>query len=78
MGSDPSFLFQLAVEVLQQLNSMESTTGKGCSVSGVAHALQIDVLQLEPIRETLAMLDGKGNWYPIPMTVPIRSQTRLW
>ena len=64
LGSDPSFLFQLAVEVLQHLNSMRCTTRRGCSASGLAHALQVDVLQLEPTLETLAELDGVGQMVP--------------
>ena len=64
MGSDPSFLFQLAVEVLQHLSSMRSTTTRCCNASGLAHALQVDVLQLEPILETLAELDWVGQLIP--------------
>ena len=43
---------------------MRSTIRKGCSASDVAHALQVGVLQLEPILETLAELDWVGQLIP--------------
>ena len=63
-GGGHGWQFQLAVEVLQQLNSVRSTTRRGCSASGLAHALQVDVLQLEPILETLVELDWVGQLVP--------------
>jgi membrane protein len=63
-GGGHGWQFQLAVEVLQQLNTMRNTTTRGCSASGLAHALQIDVLQLEPILETLTELDWVGQLVP--------------
>lgn len=63
-GGGHGWQFQLAVEVLQQLNTMRNTTARGCSASGLAHALQIDVLQLEPILETLTELDWVGQLVP--------------
>ena len=45
------------MQVLQHLSSMRSTTRRGCSGYGLAHGLQVDVLQLEPILETLTELD---------------------
>ena len=43
---------------------MRTTTRRGCSASGVTHALQVGVLQLEPILETLAELDWVGQLIP--------------
>ena len=62
-GGGHGWQFQLAVEVLQQLHTMRSTT-RGCSASGLAQALQIDVLQLEPILQTLTELDWVGQLVP--------------
>ena len=56
--------FQLAVEVLQRLNSLRTTTNRGCRASSLAQALQIDVLQLEPILEALTELDWVGQLMP--------------
>ena len=63
-GGGHGWQFQLAVEVLQHLNSIRSTTRRGCSASGLAHVLQINVLQLEPILETLTELDWVGQLVP--------------
>ncbi|NQW92936.1 MAG: YihY family inner membrane protein [Polaromonas sp.] len=56
--------FQLAIEVLQRLSSLRQTTQLGCSASSLAQTLQIDVLQLEPILETLTELNWVGQLVP--------------
>lgn len=56
--------FQLAVEVLQRLSTLRQTTQLGCSASSLAQTLQIDVLQLEPILETLTALNWVGQLVP--------------
>ena len=53
--------FQLAIEVLQQLNKASITIRKGLSGSQLAEQLQVDVLQLEPVLETLVALDWVGQ-----------------
>ena len=63
-GGGHGWQFQLAVEVLQRLNSVRGTTNKGCTASSLAQALQIDALQLEPILETLTELDWVGQLVP--------------
>src|SRR2546422_3810216 len=53
--------FQLAIEVLQQLDKASITIRKGLSGSQLAEQLQVDVLQLEPVLETLVALDWVGQ-----------------
>lgn len=55
-GSAHGWHFQLAVEVLQQLYQALSTPQKGVTPSDLAEALEVDVLQLEPVLETLVSL----------------------
>ncbi len=55
-GSGHGWHFQLAVEVLQQLHQALSTPQKGVTPSGLAEVLEVDVLQLEPVLETLVSL----------------------
>jgi membrane protein len=56
--------FQLAVEVLQNLNSAKVQSKRSCSASSLALALQVDVLQLEPVLGTLTELDWVGQLVP--------------
>jgi len=63
-GTGHGWQFQLAVEVLQRLSSQRRTTQLGCSASSLALALQIDVLQLEPVLETLTELGWIGQLMP--------------
>jgi membrane protein len=60
-GSAHGWLFQLAIEVLQQLHQARATMRKGVSASQLAERLQVDVLQLEPVLETLVALDWVGQ-----------------
>lgn len=60
-GSAHGWLFQLAIEVLQHLNKARSTARMGVSASQLAERLQVDVLQLEPVLETLVSLDWVGQ-----------------
>lgn len=64
VGATRGWQFQLAIEVLQQLNRVRSSTQRGCSASSLAQTMQIDVLQLEPILETLTELDWVGQLVP--------------
>ena len=63
-GGGHGWQFQLAVEVLQRLHSVRATGHRGCSASSLALALQIDVLQLEPVLGTLTELDWVGQLMP--------------
>lgn len=60
-GSAHGWLFQLAIEVLQQLDKARATAGKGLSASRLAELLRVDALQLEPVLETLVALDWVGQ-----------------
>jgi membrane protein len=60
-GSAPGWNFQLAIEVLQQLDKALTTSRKGVSASELAELLQVDVRQLEPVLETLEALDWVGQ-----------------
>lgn len=60
-GSAHGWLFQLAIEVLQQLNEARSTARMGVSATALAEQLQVDVLQLEPVLDTLVTLDWIGQ-----------------
>ena len=63
-GTGHGWQFQLAVEVLQRLSGLRQTTQLGCSASSLAQALQMDVLQLEPVLETLTELGWVGQLIP--------------
>ena len=60
-GSAHGWVFQLAIEVLQQLHQARATARMGVSASGLAGQLQVDVLQLEPVLETLVAMDWIGQ-----------------
>ena len=60
-GGAHGWQFQLAIEVLQQLHAAHHSARKGVSASQLAVRLQVDVLQLEPVLETLLALDWAGQ-----------------
>ncbi len=60
-GSAHGWQFQLAVEVLQALDKALLTPRRGFAGSELAVRLQVDVLQLEPVLETLVALDWIGQ-----------------
>ena len=60
-GGGHGWQFQLAVEVLQQLYRTRAAGVKGMSGLQLARALQVDVLQLEPVLDTLTGLDWVGR-----------------
>jgi len=49
--------FQLALETLQQLNTVRATVAKGMTMEALATRLRVDALQLEPVLEVLCELD---------------------
>jgi membrane protein len=63
-GGGHGWQFQLALEVLQRLNSVKAKSNRGCSAATLALALQVDVLQLEPVLGTLTELDWVGQLVP--------------
>ena len=60
-GSAHGWQFQLALEILQQLHGKRGTILRGCGASKLAQALQVDVLQLEPVLEVLTALQWVGK-----------------
>ena len=60
-GSAHGWYFQLAIEILQHLDKARSTARMGVSASQLAELLEVDVLQLEPVLETLVELDWIGQ-----------------
>jgi len=60
-ASNYGWQFQLAVEVLQQLSQARSHGSHGLSAAQLAQALRVDVLQLEPVLDTLGALDWTGK-----------------
>jgi membrane protein len=57
----PGWQFQLALEVLQQLNAVRGLGSKGKTVSALCVSLQTDSQRLEPILEALVGLDWVGQ-----------------
>jgi membrane protein len=53
--------FQLALEVLRDLRAARASPGRGISADGLAQALDVEKLQLEPVLETLVSLDWIGR-----------------
>jgi len=49
--------FQLALEVLQQLDGARNSPQKGLTISQLCSALQADALRLEPVLEALVAID---------------------
>ncbi|HYW57425.1 MAG TPA: YihY family inner membrane protein [Polaromonas sp.] len=60
-GSGHGWQFQIAVELLQQLHQARATPRMGLGASQLAQTLELDVLQLEPVLETLLALDWIGQ-----------------
>jgi membrane protein len=57
----PGWQFQLALELLQQLHGVRASARRGLSAGELAAALQVDILQLEPVLQTLVQLDWIGR-----------------
>ena len=60
-GGGHGWQFQLALEVLQQLQRARGTARRGLSATELADALQVESLQLEPVLQTLVQLDWIGR-----------------
>jgi membrane protein len=60
-GGGHGWQFQLALEVLQQLHKVRGTARRGLSATELAAALEVDILQLEPVLQTLVQLDWAGR-----------------
>ncbi|MGZ5180785.1 MAG: YihY family inner membrane protein [Ramlibacter sp.] len=53
--------FQLALEVLQQLQRVRPSAHRGLSIDELVATIGVDPLQLEPVLETLVQLDWVGR-----------------
>ena len=60
-GSAHGWNFQLAIEMLQHLDKARSTARMGVNAAQLADLLEVDMLQLEPVLETLVELDWVGQ-----------------
>ena len=63
-GGGHGWQFQLAIELAQQLNASRRSMHRGCSASSLAQALRVDVVQLEPVLQTLIDLGLVGQLMP--------------
>jgi membrane protein len=57
----PGWQFQLALEVLGQLDVARALPAKGMTASQLCSVLRVDALRLEPVLETLTTLDWLGQ-----------------
>ena len=53
----PGLQFQLALEALQHLDAVRATPRRGLTLMQLANVLAVDSLQLEPVLDTLTMMD---------------------
>ncbi len=60
-GDTPGWNFQLALEMLQQLNQSTGNQGSGKSLAQLSQNLRVDDLQLEEALQTLVSLDWIGR-----------------
>lgn len=60
-GGGHGWQFQLALEVLQHLHGARNTARRGLSAIELAAAMEVDILQLEPVLQTLVQLDWIGR-----------------
>ena len=63
-GGGHGWQFQLAIELVQQLNASRRSMQPGSTSSSLAQAMQVDVLQLEPVLQTLTDLGWVGQLVP--------------
>lgn len=68
----PGWQFELALEVIGQLQAARRTTSRGLSLMQIARRLRIDPLQLEPVAEALERLDWIGRLTPGINGAPMR------
>src|SRR5690606_23758406 len=53
--------FQLALEALQHLEGARGTARRGLTATELGAVMEVDVLQLEPVLQTLVQLDWVGR-----------------
>jgi membrane protein len=60
-GGGHGWQFQLALEILGYLDQARSTARRGLTATELAAKMEVDVLQLEPVLQTLVQLDWIGR-----------------
>jgi membrane protein len=60
-GGGHGWQFQLALEILKHLHEARSGARRGLSALDLASVMEVDVLQLEPVLQTLVQLDWIGR-----------------
>jgi membrane protein len=60
-GAEPGFAFELALQVLRQLQQARTQAQHGQSASALAQQLRVDVLQLESVLQVLVSLHWVGQ-----------------
>ncbi|MCC2635991.1 MAG: putative rane protein [Ramlibacter sp.] len=60
-GGGHGWQFQLGIEVLQHLHGARNTARRGLSAAELAATMDVDLLQLEPVLQTLVQLDWIGR-----------------
>jgi membrane protein len=70
------WVFELAVEVLQQLACVRQTSVRGLRAQELAQRLRVDVLQLEPALEALDTLDWIGRIQEADTAAPDQTEPR--
>ncbi len=60
-GDSPGWAFQLAIEILRELQASQRGTDHGLSLDELARRLRVDDLQLEQPLETLVAMDWVGQ-----------------
>jgi len=71
-ATTPGWQFQLALEVLQQLQRVRASARRGRSVPELVAATKTDPLQLEPVLELLVQLDWVGRLNEVEEDVDTR------
>jgi membrane protein len=61
LGGGHGWQFQLALEVLQHLHRAQATARRGLTATELGATMEVDVLQLEPVLQTLVQLDWIGR-----------------
>jgi membrane protein len=60
-GGGHGWQFQLALEALQHLERARSSARRGITATDLAQAMEVELLQLEPVLQTLVQLDWIGR-----------------
>ena len=68
--------FELAVEVLQQLDVVRHTPARGLRADALAQRLRVDALQLEPALDALLALDWVGRLQEEDGVTPRQAESR--